>query len=53
MNFLEGKKTYILAVAALVIIGANLLGFVDEVTANTLLAVLGFGSVISLRAAIK
>jgi len=53
MNFLSGKRTYILAAAALLTIAGNLLGYVDADTANTLLAILGFGGLITLRAAVK
>lgn len=53
MNFLEGYKTYILGALALVTIVAAHFGIVDTDTANTLLAVFGFGGLISLRAAVK
>lgn len=52
MNFLTGYRTYIIAVVALITIGANLLGFVDANTANVLLSVFGFGGLITLRAAV-
>ena len=53
MNLLKGYRTYILGALALVTIGANFLGYLDTETANTLLAVLGFSGLISLRAAVK
>ena len=52
MNYLSGKKTYILAVAALLTIGASFFGFIDADSANTLLAVFGFGGLITLRSAL-
>lgn len=52
MNILEGKRTYILAGAGLLTIGAYLLGVIDTSTANALLAVFGFGGLITLRAAL-
>ena len=52
MNILTGYKTYIIATVALITIGANLLGFVDSNTANTILSIFGFGGMITLRSAI-
>ena len=52
MEFLKGKKTYIVAGAALVVIGAQLLGFVDADMANQALGALGFGAIVTLRAAV-
>lgn len=53
MNFLQGYKTYIIGVVALIIIGASMFGIVDANTANTILSILGFGGLISLRAAVS
>jgi hypothetical protein len=53
INFLSGKKTYLLGLGALVVLAAYFLGYVDEAVANNILTVLGFGSIISLRAAIS
>ena len=52
MEFLKGKKTYIVAGAAMLVVGAQLLGFVDTDTANQALAALGFGAIVTLRAAV-
>lgn len=52
LKFLQGKKTYILVAAALGVAGAYVAGVIDEATANTALAVLGFGSIATLRAGI-
>ena len=53
MDYLKGKKTYILAVVALITIAGNLLGYIDADTANVLLTVFGFGGLITLRSALK
>lgn len=52
LKFLQGKKTYILVACALVVAGMDLSGVIDDGAANTALAVLGFGSVATLRAGI-
>lgn len=49
-QLLSGKKTYIIGVAAIVTIAGYLFGVVDAETANTLLGLLGFGGLITLRA---
>lgn len=51
-TLLKGYRTYILAGTALVVIAGNLLGIVSVDVANTLLSLLGFGSLITLRAAV-
>ena len=50
---LKGNRTFILATVALVVISANFFGFVDAATANALLGLLGFGSIITLRAGFR
>lgn len=52
MDFLKGKKTYLLGAGGLITVGAYLLGFLDLDTANVLLGLFGFGGLISLRAAV-
>lgn len=52
MTFLSGKKTYILGACGLITIGAYFLGFLNLDTANMLLGLFGFGSIVSLRAAL-
>lgn len=52
-KFLEGKKTYIVAVSVGLVTIAWSLGFIDEVTRDTLFGLLGAGGVASLRLAIK
>lgn len=49
---LSGYRTYILAGAALAVIAGNLLGMLDVSNTNILLQVLGFGSIIALRAGV-
>jgi len=52
-TFLDGKKTYLIGLVGLCVVGANLVGFLDAETANTLLGLLGFGGLISLRAGVS
>lgn len=53
MDSLNGYRTYIIATAALLTIGANIFGFIDSSIANVLLTALGFGGMITLRSALK
>lgn len=53
MSFFEGKKTFLCAVAGAVVSVLYLFGILDEKVATTLLGLLGFGSVASLRASKK
>jgi len=53
MSFLDGKKTYILGIAALVTVFGYHFGIVDANLANELLTLFGFGGLITLRAAIN
>ena len=50
---LEGYRTYILGTAALVTIVVYALGWVSAEGANMLLAIFGFGSILSVRSAVK
>lgn len=50
---IEGYRTYVLGALALVTIVATTLGWVDPQSANTLLALFGFGSILTVRSAVK
>ena len=52
LSFLNGKKTYIVVLLGLVVIGASMLGVIDTETANSALVALGLGGAVTLRAAI-
>jgi hypothetical protein len=49
---LNGYKTYLAAAAGAATVAAFFLGFIDASTSNMLLALLGFGGLAALRAAI-
>tara|TARA_Y100000296_G_scaffold44840_1_gene51427 strand:- start:901 stop:1110 length:210 start_codon:yes stop_codon:yes gene_type:complete len=49
MEFLKGKKTYLLAFTAAVIVGLQLAGYIDKELANELLKLIGAGSLVTLR----
>ena len=51
MDFLSGKRTYILAAAGMVLTGMQLLGFIDMQTYGTLMGLIGAGGLATLRAA--
>lgn len=53
LELLRGKKTYILITIAGLVIAGYLAGFIDESAANNILTVLGFGSLLTIRTAIK
>lgn len=53
LEALKGYKTYILAGLGIVVVILWSQGVIDEETAKQLLAALGFGSAISLRAGVK
>lgn len=53
MAFLEGKRTYILALAGAVVQGLVFAGTLTQEQATPLLGFLGFGAAASLRAAVK
>lgn len=50
LAFLSGKKTYLIALTGLAVIGAWMMGWVDGDVAEKALAALGFGGAITLRA---
>jgi len=52
-TLLSGKKTYILAFIGGTVLALNLLGVIDQDVANQILTMLGFGSIVTLRASIK
>lgn len=52
LNFLSGKKTYLMSALGLVVIGLWLFGVIDQAIAEKALVALGFGGAISLRAAV-
>lgn len=52
LEFLNGKKTYLISFAGLAVIGAWMLGMIDGDVAEKALAALGFGGAITLRAGI-
>ena len=52
MKFFDGKKTYIAAALFIVLAGLKALGYVDESTYQTLLAVAGGLGLYGLRKAI-
>lgn len=52
LNFLSGKKTYIVSGCALVVIACWMFGVIEQDTAEKALVALGFGGAITLRAAI-
>lgn len=50
--FLDGKKTYLVALAIAAVVAARRLEWVDEGTYQTLLGVLGAGGLVTLRAGV-
>ena len=53
MNLLKGKGTYLVAIVLFVVGGARALGYVDEGTYNTVVAVLLPTGLFTLRRAVK
>jgi len=53
MISLTGYKTYIFALAGILVSGAVAMGYLDPIIGNTILGALGFGAVASLRSAIR
>lgn len=53
LEYLRGKKTYILSGLGVVVVALWALGVIDQDTADKLLVALGFGSVAALRASKK
>ncbi|MCS6302351.1 MAG: hypothetical protein H8K07_01595 [Nitrospira sp.] len=52
LQFLSGKKTYIVSALALGVIGLWLFGVIDQEAAEKMLATLGVSGIITLRAAV-
>ena len=53
MQFLDGKKTYILGTVGILTVAGYLFGWIDGNVANTILSLCGFGGLITLRSAIS
>lgn len=51
--FIDGNKTYFVAVLAGVVFTAQLLGYVTEELANEIYVYLGLGGVVAFRSAMK
>jgi len=51
LKALEGKKTYLLAIAGAVVQGLVFAGVLSQEQASPILGMLGFGAVATLRAA--
>ncbi len=52
-TFLTGKRTYIIATAAAVVVFLHQAGYIDQQVYETLLGLLGAGALTTLRLAIK
>jgi len=50
IEYLRGKKTYIFAALGAIVVFAKLIGWIDDVTMNVLLGLLGFGGLAALKA---
>lgn len=53
MVFLEGKKTYLVAVLVAVVAASEFLGWIDMQTASVILSFLGAGGLAALRSAVN
>lgn len=53
LNALKGKKTYLVALIAAVVVALHSVGYIDSDIANTLLSFLGLSGLVTLRASIK
>jgi hypothetical protein len=53
LEFLKGKKTYVVAIAGAAVQGLVFAGVLTQEAANPILAMLGFGAAASLRSAVK
>ena len=53
MDFLSGKKTYIIAVLAGIVVAVQSLGYIDNDMATTILGFLGAGGLATLRAGVS
>ena len=51
-DLLNGKKTYICGIAAVVVVGAEALGWITPETKTTLLELLGASGIMALRAGV-
>ena len=49
IKFLDGKKTYLTALVAAVVLVAEYQGYIDALLANQILVLLGFGGIAFLR----
>lgn len=49
LEFLSGKKTYLMSGLGLVVVGLWIFGLIDDQIAGKALTALGFGGVITLR----
>lgn len=52
LNFLSGKKTYIVSALGLGVIGGWMFGLIDQEAAEMMLTTLGVSGMITLRAAV-
>ena len=53
MEWLKGKKTYLIAALVGIVAVIQQLGYIDESMAGTILAVLGGGGLATLRAGVS
>lgn len=53
ITFLSGKKTYIMGAGGLLVVGLWMGGVISDDIATQALAALGFGGIITLRAAVS
>lgn len=53
LNFLAGKKTYIVAGLGACVFIAQTLGYIEHETANQLYTILGITGTVTMRSAIK
>lgn len=52
MEFLKGKKSYLIAIAVAIVAGLHQLGYISDPMQITILTFLGAGAVASLKAAV-
>lgn len=52
ISFLQGKKTYILAGLGVLVLVLGQFGVIDSASVSAILPYLGFGSILTLRAAV-
>jgi hypothetical protein len=53
LKWLAGKKTYLIAIAAGIIVTLNVMGYIEDTLANKILDYLGVGIIFTLRSAIS